>query len=545
MTLRIGAGDVSQQPAPLVVDNSHQTVRLPARKRPAAALGLTVFSLPSSWPLILGQKIWNQEPLLLRDKVAPSQIFSDFWIASGFLIVLGLLGGSGRDDVKSLMFIRPLAIFVAAYALWTLPAESWRHHRPALMTMGGIILVTLAYLVPLPPSLWQAAPGHSLIAAIDDAAGFGDIWRSYSIAPFRTVNTLFSLAIPAATLLIMLRLKDHERWQLLMPIVAVGATSVLLALLQAAAPAAKLLWFYRFTNDGFPVGLFANRNHAAVFHACMLPMLAVAVQLPTQNRIWAKVRIATAIFLGVATLIAVLASGSRAGLIAILLAITSLPFLLYKSAFKKAAPTGRTKHKARERRFGRLFDLIGQKWVVPAATIGLLASVGGATLMFGNSDGGTARRLSETSETEQRWTIWQESLKIAREFAPLGSGPGTFVEAYKIKEPIDTLTPNYINHAHNDLVELLLTMGVFGAIFIVIAVLGLVIAGWRLRDRTAFAQPSWQQNQARMAWAVLAILGAASIVDYPLRVPSLTALAVVMACWLGFAGDRKRGSAQG
>ncbi|WP_062181307.1 O-antigen ligase [Sphingopyxis sp. C-1] len=482
---------------------------------------------------------------MLRNKIAPSQIFSDYWIASGFLILLGLLGGSGRDDVQSLIFIRPLAILLAAYALWTLPAESWRHHRRALFAMGGIILVTLAYLVPLPPSLWQAAPGHSLIAAIDEAAGFGDIWRSYSIAPYRTVNALFSLAIPAATLLMMLRLKNEERWQLLIPIVVVGAISVMLALLQAAAPAAKLLWFYRFTNDGLPVGLFANRNHAAVFHACMLPMLAVAVQLPTQNRTWSKIRIAVAVFLGVATLIAVLASGSRAGLIAALLAIASFPFLLYKSAFKKAAPTGRTKHKARERKFGKLFDLLGQKWVVPAATIALLTSIGAATLMFSDSDGGTARRLSETSETEQRWTIWQESLEIAREFAPLGSGPGTFVEAYKIKEPINTLTPNYINHAHNDLVELLLTMGIIGAIFIVIAVFGLMLAGWRLRDRTALAQPSWQQNQARMAWTVLAILGAASIVDYPLRVPSLTALAVVMACWLGFAGARKRRPAQG
>lgn len=481
---------------------------------------------------------------MLRTKVAQSQLSRDYWIASGFIVLLALFGGSGREDLQSLIFIRPLAILLAAYALWTLPADSWRRHRGALLTMGGLILLTLAYLVPLPPSLWQAAPGHGLIADIDEAAGLGDIWRSYSIAPFRTVNTLFSLAIPAATLLLMLRLDNDERRQLLIPIVAVGAVSVMLTLLQAAAPAAKLLWFYRFTNDGLPVGLFANRNHAAVFHACMLPMLAVAIQMPTHNRIWSKVRIAVAIFLGIATLIAVLASGSRAGLIAALLSIASFPFLIYKSAFKKAAPTGRTKHKARERKFGKLFDLLGQRWVVPAATIAVLMSIGAATLMFSDSEGGTARRLSETSETEQRWAIWQESLEIAREFAPLGSGPGTFVEAYRIREPIDTLTPNYINHAHNDLVELLLTMGAFGAIFIVVAVFALLRAGWRLRDRATLAQPSWQQNQARMACAVLAILGAASIVDYPLRVPSLTALVVVMACWLGFATSRKRTPAQ-
>ena len=32
------------------------------------------------------------------------------------------------------------------------------------------------------------------------------------------------------------------------------------------------LWFYRITNNGFPVGLFANRNHAAVFLAALLPL---------------------------------------------------------------------------------------------------------------------------------------------------------------------------------------------------------------------------------------------------------------------------------
>lgn len=481
---------------------------------------------------------------MFRTKVAQSRHSRDYWIASGFLVLLVLVGGSGRDDLQSLVLIRPLAILLAAYALWTLRAESWRRHRGPLLAMGGLIVLTLAYLVPLPPSLWQAAPGHGLIADIDKAAGLGDIWRSYSIAPLRTLNSLFSLAIPAAALLLVLRLNNDERWQLLIPIVAVGAASIMLALLQAAAPAAKLLWFYRFTNDGLPVGLFANRNHAAVFHACMLPMLAVAIQLPTHNRIWSKIRIAVAVFVGIAALVAVLASGSRAGLIATLLAIASFPFLLYKSAFKKAAPTGRTRHKARERKFGKLFDMLGQKWVVPAVTIALLTAIGAVTLIFSDSDGGTARRLSETSETEQRWQIWKDSLEIAQEFVPLGSGPGTFVEAYRIKEPIDTLTPNYINHAHNDLVELLLTIGVFGAIFIVATVLALLRAGWRLRDDVALGQPSWQQNQARMAWAVLAILGAASIVDYPLRVPSLTALAVVMACWLGFATSRKQASEQ-
>lgn len=461
---------------------------------------------------------------MFRDKFALFKLSRDYWILAAFLALLGLTAGSGRDDIQSLIIIRPMAVLLCFYGLWGLTRAKWAEHRASLIWLGAIFVLVLTYLIPLPPSLWQLSPGHKLIADIDQAAGFGDIWRSYSIAPNRTINALFALAIPAAVLLLMIRIDREERWLLLFPLIWIGIASVALALLQAAAPSAKALWFYRLTNDAIPVGLFANRNHAAIFHASLLPMLAVLVQMPTRSEIWTRIRVGVVVMIGLAALAAVFASASRAGLVCAILAVVSLPLLLRDMP----ARTRNRKAKAEPQQFAKFLNL-RSRWAVVGASL-LLALTMGALIFSSDAPSGAGQRLTEKNESELRWGMWQRSLDVANEYAPFGSGPGTFVEAYKIGEPIDTLGPNYINHAHNDLIETALTTGVGGLLFLTVALAVLARSGWRMwKHQTSRA--TWKQNQARMAWIILVIFVLASAVDYPLRVPSLLAVAVVMAYW--------------
>lgn len=461
---------------------------------------------------------------MFHDKFASSKLSRDYLILAAFLTLLGLTAGSGRDDIQSLIIVRPIAILLCFYGLLGLTRAKWIEHRASLIWLVAIAFLVLMYLIPLPPSLWQLSPGHELIAEIDEVAGLGDIWRSYSIAPGRTVNALFALAIPAAVLLLIIRIDREERWLLLLPVIGFGVASVGLALLQAAAPAAKMLWFYRLTNDAIPVGLLANRNHGAILHASLLPMLAILVQMPTRNEIWARTRVGVAVMLGLAALVVVFASGSRAGLVCATLAVIGLPILL-----RDMTPASRKQKSTPKRtRFAAFFDL-GNRWSLVGITALLVLAM--AALAFSSSAPGRAsQRLAETSESELRWGMWQRSLDVARDFAPFGSGPGTFVEAYKISEPINALGPNYINHAHNDFIEIALTTGAGGVLFVVASLLILIRTGWRvLRQQTSRA--GWKQNQARMAWLILIIFALASAVDYPLRVPSLLAVAVIMVYW--------------
>src|SRR3546814_13351782 len=64
------------------------------------------------------------------------------------------------------------------------------------------------------------------------------------------------------------------------------------------------------------------------------------------------------------------------------------------------------------------------------------------------------RLTSESVADDLRFSalpyIWQMGLDAF----PFGWGAGSFVTAYKVVEPDHLLSQNYLNHAHNDLLEI-------------------------------------------------------------------------------------------
>lgn len=110
-------------------------------------------------------------------------------------------------------------------------------------------------------------------------------------------------------------------------------------------------------------------------------------------------------------------------------------------------------------------------------------------------------------------------------YAPFGGGFGSFEAAYKIAEPVNLLSLQYLNHAHNDYLELLIDGG-FPALAL--------LAGWGLIVWRA-AQRGWRHDQSAptdrigilVSVMMLAIFAAASLVDYPLRTPAMAAMATL------------------
>ena len=101
------------------------------------------------------------------------------------------------------------------------------------------------------------------------------------------------------------------------------------------------------------------------------------------------------------------------------------------------------------------------------------------------------------------------------------------MEVYQVDEPQGLLANTYLNHAHNDLLEVLLTGGVPGAALLIVAVVG-----WLIASRRAFLRGGGGTFGIRRAGVViLGLMFAASLFDYPLRVPSLEVLAVIAGAW--------------
>src|SRR5258708_6371010 len=104
------------------------------------------------------------------------------------------------------------------------------------------------------------------------------------------------------------------------------------------------------------------------------------------------------------------------------------------------------------------------------------------------------------------------TIEAARAYMPLGSGVGTFIPVYATFErPEDTLAGMYVNHAHNDVLELWLEAGVAGAS------LGGVFAVWLMLRSVAIWRPKpgsgmleIDRHLARAATLVAALLVAHS-----------------------------------
>jgi O-antigen ligase len=165
-----------------------------------------------------------------------------------------------------------------------------------------------------------------------------------------------------------------------------------------------------------------------------------------------------------------------------------------------------------------------------------------AMVLFGRAVALDRLFASDLIGGEQRVIFAPITFAIALAFLPFGSGMGTFEAVFRIYEPDSILKPTVFNHAHNDLVELLLTGGVpavalFGGLMIW---LGMRLPGLCRRPQSGRRADRWS---ARAGAIVIAILLVASITDYPLRTPLLAAIFGLMVCWI--ASDRPASAASG
>ncbi|RZM06331.1 MAG: hypothetical protein EOP68_16240, partial [Sphingomonas sp.] len=129
-------------------------------------------------------------------------------------------------------------------------------------------------------------------------------------------------------------------------------------------------------------------------------------------------------------------------------------------------------------------------------------------------------RFSTVAE-ELRYQYWENSLYIVRETFPFGTGFGSFERVYRTVEPLGQVSPLSVNHAHNDVLELLLEGGLPALVLMLIGVVVLIAA---LRS-------GWRAARERQDRAILVAGGAAillillfSLVDYPLRMAAIAGL---------------------
>jgi len=416
-----------------------------------------------------------------------------------------LMGGSARDDVWSLLVLRPLTAVIFIAALMLCLPEAWRQARGLTIVGGCLLLLPLLHLIPLPPAVWTALPGRAVAVDVYHAMGMPLPWHALSLTPQHSWSAFFFLLAPLSACLLAITLPAAQLRQVLSAVLLLALLSGLLGCMQLVGLS---FYPYAITNEGSAVGLFANRNHAALLLACLLPLLALYVRTTSRRRRNLHFIRVMALGGGVLVIPMILMTGSRAGLICAALAIP-MALWIYGRDSSGSDTDNRT-----------------MKLV---SVFALLAALCLGALFFFHSRAPALARLYEMSaDTDLRWRVAPAIWRAAHDYFPWGSGIGSFVEIYRLYEPHELLGSHYLNHAHNDWLELLLTGGL-PAILLLIGAIAVLLyrAAGGLTSQHGKAQP-W----VRAGLSIVALFAVASLVDYPVRTP---ALSVLLALAVAFA----------
>jgi O-antigen ligase len=432
--------------------------------------------------------------------------------AAAFVVVACLLlGGGARPGLASDAFLELLSLPVLLLAAWRwldLPAD--RRPRFVIFLLLATATLFALQLAPLPPDLWTKLPERALFTDAFALIGRPLPAAPISVEPRLTRAALLTMIPPLAVFLAASCLRRDERWRLLLLAAIIAAGSVALGLIQLAQGPESALRLYRPTNLNDAVGFFANRNHFAALLYCGL--IVACAETAEQARRAGGLRAIIAekgVFiavLGGATIALILLCGelttrSRAGIALAFVGVAGALAVGYDRLASRGDPVAGKR--------GRWLAL-GALALMLFLQIPIYRAMG---------------RFNTGVLEDARWTIAGRAFQTALAYLPFGSGVGSFVPVYAAHEkPEELLADVYVNHAHDDYLEILLETGVLGA-----AIVAAFIVWWGRRSLRAWRPGVGGDPHARAAALIAGLLLIHSLVDYPLRTAAMTSVLAV-AC---------------
>ena len=425
-----------------------------------------------------------------------------------FIVLLAFMGGASRADEWKTLAVKIVAsLILIGIGVAKLRGSGHRSRSAAgapfpvpAIFLSSALAITALYLVPLPPSLWTAMPGREAIGDFFASVGMAGTWRPTTVSVALTLNTLTAIFAPLA--LVLLAAQAGERWRTraIDLFIVIAVFSVFLGVLQVVS-GAKSLYLYDLANFGRATGVFANRNHHAIFLAASIPLCLYRYmeKRSQQDEAGTLYLIAAGLILA-----GCLLGSSRAGL-----AVSGLATLASLAVFAKA----RTNAGA-----GRSSWLIGAAAIIGIALVAL-------PLLAYNSEA-FGRIVASDPIDDLRFKLLPDIAALVGTHFPFGSGPGTFEAAYRMAEADDNLMRQYLNEAHNDWLQPFVEYGVFALFLLLWPIISIVRAahsGWS-------GQGMLVRVRSQCLLIAIVVLALGSLVDYPMR----TALLLTFGTFLWY-----------
>ena len=412
-------------------------------------------------------------------------------LTTGGLLFLALIVGGSAQAIWGNFALLLVALVVLGLIVCAPPTDAPRLQGRLPLIGSAFAALLIFQLIPLPPGLWAELPGRAMIARGFDLLHMPRPWLPWSLSPADSLVAMLSLVVPLAVFAGVVR-EPRKRPFLLIAALGSGTLrGVLLGFLQVRDGGGDQWYLYRFSAFGQASGFFANSNHMGSLLLANIPFVSALAADQFGNRSDISQRglvIGSAVGLSIILIFAIALNHSLAVLMlggpVILLSLTVPPW-----------------------RDPRIRKALGA-----VAIIALFGAVALGAYQGRFSPGG------KQSSLETRSLIWTTSAEAVDDFAMTGAGLGTFPKLYPHYEAPDQVDATFINHAHNDLLEYVVELGLPGLLLVVA-----FLIWWVRRVRGAW-RPGEGNVYARAASIASGAIMLHSLVDFPLRTAAIAAV---------------------
>ncbi|MEO0908488.1 MAG: O-antigen ligase family protein [Pseudomonadota bacterium] len=429
---------------------------------------------------------------------------SQFWAVAAILVAAFAFGGGGSRYGMSNLLVQFTALGALAFhreAFFTFWSTA---SRPLKFLVLASIVLPFLYIIPLPPSVWQALPGRELVQQSFDLLPGEDsasVWATASVEPVRTGLALTALIVPLALLTIGWSARREQLITIGWIAVGLGLINFLIGIPQVLTNSASGVLYPENPMPGVLFGTFANRNSTALF---LVGALTLAMFLPTPLRS-RRASLAARVVICLLLLVAIILTRSRTGLVLALVPIGLLTLRLIWARLQTAQRTTQPRSRT--------------AWLVAAPAVVAVAAVA-AVVTFAPGRASDVIDRFQTERTDSRAYIWEDATYAAGQYWPVGSGTGTFDDVFQVSESLENMTLRKAGRAHNDYIELAIETGIPGIALALAWIAYIIWLCWQCRG----SRDRW------IAWSgaiILAIIAAQSITDYPLRNFSMMSFATL------------------
>jgi O-antigen ligase len=370
-----------------------------------------------------------------------------------FGIVLAVLAFGGTESA-SFALVEVLLLTVCALLVANHRRVELAGLPQTALVPAAVVSVILVQLCPLPTRLLEWFAGR-------DSPGTGATAGHLSIETYATrTHLLIVLACSAAFYLAQVISRD--RWQmrrLIYSLIALGCFEGFYGLFQYLTGWQQIFTYVKKYDLAEATGTYINRNHYAGLLEMILPLsLAltfyeyanVSRNHQQQRALMSRRKVITRasfqrLILRFSTAVVIFAalvfSRSRMGIIAACLSLLAMFCLVLLSRFRI-----------------RMLLTLSAAFLMTSFCLALWIGPGPITERFQ----GVQQEYSLGDQS--RLSIWRDDLKLIRQHPWLGSGLGTFPIAFTGVQT--TFLGQFVNHAHNDYLELATDLGIPAALML-------------------------------------------------------------------------------